>query len=519
MHCYALSSNGVLEGNMESAVENNKIVNETIGMYGDSQATVECNIDSSIKNGVGKLLSVTGRVINISVEGSGDSARIKATLNCKVIFLNKDGVPESSDYLSDFNVAISPKESMMSNMFDMWADVNVMDMDSSVRGDVIVVQAVLDIKVYGVIRNECDGMSEVEEGILVKKAPVITERMNNIRDTFVVDEDYESGVTIDKILFFDTDVIISNSKMSDGKAIVSGDMSATVVYFAENMMTAKNFNIPFTEEIMLETMCDSDRLAIRAKVSNSKIILSGVEGNNMLSIQVEVMIEGFCVCYENREVILDMFSPRHRLDLDFCKDNFAVFRNQNTMSDKITGSAGLQESLPPATKILSTVVSRQIMANTYIDRDMIVVEGLLACSVIYLDADDEIHSVVVELPYSLQFDRGNIEEDVELVGKVMVSQLYAKIKRDREIEVTAMLNVHLSAILKQEMKCVSGYETREELVANEYGMSIYICDSGDDLWQVAKVMNAPMEELERQNGGLQKIVKNQRIVYYRQLSK
>ncbi len=93
-------------------MDNNEILmNEYAREFGSNTATVECNIDSSAKGGVGKLLSVSANVKSAMVDKSGDTAKVMATLNCKVVFLNKAGEYDSFDYLCDFTQAVNGKDS------------------------------------------------------------------------------------------------------------------------------------------------------------------------------------------------------------------------------------------------------------------------------------------------------------------------------------------------------------------------------------------------------------------------
>ncbi len=504
---------------MENELDFLEMKNESVVKYGKTSATAQCNIDSSAKGGVSKLLSVTSSVASASVERAGDVCKVTATLNCKVIFVNHDGEMDSYDYLSEFSTMVSGDVKVADSMVQMWAMCNVLDVDSSVRGDLIAVQSVISIEVVGVCATTCKCIANTDEDTLVKTESVPCQLATILRDTFSIDEDYESGADIEKILFFDSSCIVTGTQANEGKAMVSGTLCSTVVYMADGKLCSKSFNIPFAEEIAMAGMCECDKLAVSVMVSDSKIVISGVEGDNVLCLQFELVCNGICYITESQTVILDMYSPNHKLEMEYCESNYNEYLGQTSLSDKIIGSAELAEDIAPAHKILATTISRQVVANTYIDNGMMMVEGLLACNVIYEDANGDCCSIMVELPYSLQFDGASYDESASYICESMIEQLYSKIKRDREIEVTAMISLYVMCDKPMTTKCVCNYAKGEEICAEEYGMSIYHSTEGESLWDIAKVMNAPMHELARQNANLEDGSRGQNVVYYRQLKK
>ena len=79
-------------------------------------------------------MSVSANVKSAMVDKSGDTAKVMATLNCKVVFLNKAGEYDSFDYLCDFTQAVNGKDSdcNLQNFNHLWAVCGVADIDSSV---------------------------------------------------------------------------------------------------------------------------------------------------------------------------------------------------------------------------------------------------------------------------------------------------------------------------------------------------------------------------------------------------
>ena len=147
------------------------LMNDYTREFGSGSATVECNIEVTEKGGVSKLLSVSANVKSATVDKNGDTAKVMATLNCKVVFLNKAGEFDSCDYLCDFTQSISSKDSQSLQDFNhLWAVCGVADIDSSVVGEMIKLQSVVNIKVMGIYSESCEFMDEIPENVFAKKA-------------------------------------------------------------------------------------------------------------------------------------------------------------------------------------------------------------------------------------------------------------------------------------------------------------------------------------------------------------
>ena len=144
------------------------LINDYAREFGSGSATVECNIEVTEKGGVGKLLSVSASVKSATVDKNGDTAKVMATLNCKVVFLNKAGEFDSYDYLCDFTQVVSSMNSAINlqNFDYLWAECGVADIDSSAVGEMIKIQSVVNLKVMGIYQEKCEILGEQPDNVI-----------------------------------------------------------------------------------------------------------------------------------------------------------------------------------------------------------------------------------------------------------------------------------------------------------------------------------------------------------------
>lgn len=490
-------------------------------VFGKTTATVECNIDAQAKGGVGKLLSVTANVKSASVDKNGDSARVSATLNCKVIFLNKAGEYDNFDYLCDFSAMVNSETATMAlqQFSHLWAVCDVVDIDSSVVGDLIKTQSVVNICVFGVFSNESVCLASVGGEVLCKRQGVIAQTLLLCPfKAFESEESFDTGCTVEKILFYDANTIVTNAKTEEGKVIVSGNVCGNIVYLSEGIVTCKNFNTPFAEDIVAEGICESDKADFGATISDCKIVLTGLEGDNVILLNLQISLHGLVFKQERKEIISDIFSPSYCLETERTSCNYNVFEKSHSFFDKIVGSAKINDDMVVASKIIATTLCHNMIANCYYDEGKLVVEGALACNVIYQDVEGAIQSILIELPYSLQFE-DNFDGKMQQINAFAVEDgLFAKLKRDREFEVTANMCISTSWACKTSEQCVKEVTLGDKKNADSFGLVVYICQPNDDLWNVAKAIGADMNEILAQNPNLGDDLTGKKVLFYRQIS-
>lgn len=504
---------------MDNIYETDEIKSDFESEYGNKTITVECVIDTIDKGGISKLLSVSAKVRSTSVEPCDEGIKAFNQVNYIIMYVDNDGMEQCVDYLSDFNYTFPKTEGFNNKYFR--CDACVMDIDSEVVGNSVKLQTVVDIKLFGIKTAVCQCVKVDDEGILKKCKDIsIQTYVCDIKEHFGVVEDYESGGSINKILCFDSNAIIKKANVINDKIAISGEIVATVSYICDNSLTNKSFNIPFSEEVKIlnvESGCDNLKVNLFADIADRKIILSGSADNNIMCLQFNLCVNGSVYNEESKQIVSDMYSSTQELALEYCHSKGYCFESVAQISDKIYGSAMIKDDMVAGRKIVSTNIARNCITKISYDNGRITVDGVLACNVIYENIDTDICAILVEVPYSVETDKEGLNEDYRFTADSVAELMTTKIKGDREIEVSAMLCVMVNIHKPTHIECVSSMKIGATKNSENYAITIYAPASGEDLWEIAKNINAPMEEIMKQNPSL-KDGECKRIVFYRQMS-
>ncbi|NCA66769.1 MAG: DUF3794 domain-containing protein [Clostridia bacterium] len=301
--------------------------------------------------------------------------------------------------------------------------------------------------------------------------------------------------------------------MNDSGVTLKGEASSDIIYLSEGKIFTKTVIIPFSEELNIQK---AENICFSVKIKNARLVLSGEEDNNILRIELLVTAYGMITFTENQKLLSDLFSEAVELTEEVAVIDTRRFLFSKKFETGISTEAGLEDNMLPVAKVLATPVSRNNLANIIAGNDTVTVEGLIVANVLYLDEEDKVGSVQVELPYSIMLKAEGITENMLLNGEAVASSVTAKSKGNI-IEVKAELKVRVDVFVKGKLKFITSVIEGEAKAENPSGISIYFAGEEDTVWSIAKALNVSPKKLLANNPKLQNgVEKGMRIIVFRE---
>lgn len=489
----------------------NEIVTDSRKRIAVNQATLECVIDASASGSVSRLLSVSTDACIDGITVDGD---ITATgkLNAKIICVDNSGAITNYDYISEFEEKFNCELSYDNATYS--AKIIVLDVDSEIKNDKIILQAITEISIFANLSMSTSVLSVSDCPAITRLNDVTyTKTVENINKSLNIVEEYECGVNVDRVLFFDSGAVATNSKLSDSILTVSGEVISTVIYESEGIITTKQFNIPYQEEFSVKSDNGKPRLSVC--VDDSKLVLLDTSDGNIMRLEFKLSVDGVIATEITESVISDVCSATNAITTECGKLELSRYKGTLCLKDKISGSAVIDGEMDGVHKIVASNIARNCITNTYSGNGVITIEGVLTANVIYENNDTELRPVQIEMPYSLPFDTDKVSEGDEIDANAVVEILSTKVKRDSEIEVTALISISASIFSTTSCPVITAMEIGEKLSGDLPAIMIYQPTKRDDLWSIAKAMLAPIDELVAQNPHLTESISDKKVVYYR----
>ncbi|MDE5616852.1 MAG: DUF3794 domain-containing protein [Clostridia bacterium] len=478
------------------------------------QIVMQCNFDTTSKGGVSKVCALSGDVRITKTQTMSKQIKTSGRVSIKLVYLDAEGKLNNFDYISDFSEDIN-NDGVVADMPCIVRAV-VVDMQSSISGAEIKVQTVVELMPSVVEINTVDVLEDAEDALTLKEEQTYQKYVCSVDECVEVTDEYSCGAKVDDVLFFDAKAIVSDVDNSDGKLVVTGRAEVSLIYTSEGIVSTKNFNIPFAQELAVkdENLC----ACISAGVKENRLVIEGSESDNAFKITVNVALQGFVMQTCAIDAVTDLYSPSNSLDVSVQDVTFDRQDGVMSFEEKIGGSVTVENSDDIIKSICSCIVTQNNLSNLVAMDGALLAEGVLNTSVIYETEDGANKCMQVELPYSLQFDAENVTSQTLLCGSAIATDCSYKVKRDREVEISAGISISVCAMTRIVNTVVKSVEEGEEISTDSNAISIYLPDKGESIWQVAKTLGMSIESIKEQNPDIGALMAgDERIVIYREI--
>lgn len=480
----------------------------------EKQFAVQCEMDTQSKNGIEKISFIKSNVAILEVIPLSKKMQVKGNVNIKVVYLDNDNNIDSYDYISDFTEEIIDQDINENSIVS--AVGYIVDNVVSNIGTEIKVQVIVGINGKKIVKVLKNALVDSNNLLIKNKVVECQKFITNLNEKIFVSDTYNAGVSIEEVVYFDSEAIINNVNYANGKVIIEGQTNNVFLYKSEGIITQKNISIPFVYE--REGIEDDVKICPNVSIYSSRINIESDSMQNSVSLEVVVLLEG-ALMSDSREIVADdIFSPEFELKITTSQVFFYEKRWVELEKNRISGTVS-EENGDIISKIISSVAVSNVIANILPKDELVIIEGILLINVIYETKDNVIKSNNVELPYSLRYANSQIRQDCILNVDTVVDDVTSRIKRDKEIEVGATI---LSSICKN---CPYNETLIEDVIVGEAkpydknGISIYMPQKGETMWDLSKNLGVSIDAIKEQNPELKEEMEgNERVIIYRQLS-
>ncbi len=478
------------------------------------QIVMQCNFDTSSKGGVSKVCALSGDVQITRTQVLSKQIKTSGRVSIKLVYLDAEGKLGNFDYISDFSEDIN-NDSVIADM-PCIVRAFVVDMQSGVSGNEIKVQTVVELAPSVVEINTLDILEDSDNALALREDQQYQKYICAVDEEFEISDEYACGVRADDILYFDSKAIVGGVDNSDGKMSVTGQIEVCLVYTGEGVVSTKNLSIPFAQELAVRG--DDLSACISAKVKDSRLVIEGSDSDNVFKITVCVALQGFVMQSETVSAIVDIYSPTNALDVSSAEICFDRRDGMRRFEERISGSVGVENADESIKSILGCIVTQNNLSNLVAMDGAVLAEGVLNTSVVYENEDGACKCMQIELPYSLQFDCEEVSEASVLDGRSIAADCTYKVKRDREVEITADMIISVCIAEKVCNTVIKGVEEGDEIQCNSNAVSVYLPSKGESIWQVAKTLGMSIDGIKEQNPDLGALMNgDERIVIYREI--
>ena len=444
---------------------------DRIRKLGAGQFVVECNVsaDSEIKS----LLCVSADVGDIRAAITAGQIAVSGKIGVNVIYETEEGV-DSADHVTDFSKLLSDEG--VGDGAKALVDATIADTETELRGNSVAVRIVVQLSPTAVETQSLD-VFDGEDGTCEKRRTLsLIETVADIDAEVETEEKYSVGSGVEKVLGFTTAAVICKQTATETGLSIDGEICADVIYLSDGEMCRKTFSMPFAKSIDAPENCCA--LAV-VSMKEGALNVGGKADDATLMLTAKATVSGF------------------------------VLRQCVSVAD---GEAD-------AARVVCARVAECDLTSVTTKDGCIVTEGVVTACVVYETEDGGKSSVKVELPYALDHEARDVKEGDSAFVSAGCCDLFAKVKRGREIEVGATLAFSALATRTCRATVVTEATVGEKLEDDGEAIVVVSARKGETAWDLAKRLCVRAEEVESFNPSVEFPAEGgEKIVVYRMLA-
>ncbi|MBR7110587.1 MAG: DUF3794 domain-containing protein [Clostridia bacterium] len=458
------------------------------------QIAVDCVMDIPEDKPISEILGKSADASGIVAEQSIGVASLSGKTNFKLIYRTGESDIHALDYFSSFSTETKLKAEAVDKLFAFGKVLSVEIISQKEKE--IKLKAIVEIDVLGAIKNDyatADNLSLCRKTKEIKQ----TSLKNVATATFDIYEEFETGTDVENILLLDGDLVLSSSKTGRDCILVSGTATTNVSYTSSSGVYSKTFSMPFCEEVQdMDAHPDND-VYLYGQIKESRIVLSGTEEKTVL--RVEITVELTCPVFESQtvETLCDAFDVEN--DVTYTKKECICYKKTGewNFEERLSGSAKLGEDSPLASRIITTLMAKNVPSSVLADDDKINVEGIAVATVIYEDIEGVVRSVEVELPYALSLKADGAKQGGEVYIRSAVCDVTSALKRSREIEVMYLLRVYAYECEREKFDIIDSLTVTPNEQSEMPALVMYMGGTDKEDFEIAKSLKVKPENVIR----------------------
>ena len=303
------------------------------------------------------------------------------------------------------------------------------------------------------------------------------------------------------------------SHVEDGKAVVTGEILAAVLYSEEEESERLQW---YETTVPLECAADCDAAGENCIFKISAVPLSAeleikpdYDGEErILVLELSVSVDVRVWREEEMELLTDLYSLREKA-VPVVRERIGErLLVKNAAKCRVTEQLEIPESQEKILQICACEGTVRLEKYEPVENG-IRAEGTITAELLYITTDDNmpIQSAREIYPFSQILEIPDMQPDVEAEMDCGLEQLSAVMMDQEHIEIKAVIQLNLMAFLPQKIQNIEEI-TEEPLdmeeLQNRPGLVGYIAKAGDDLWTIAKENHTTIQDILETNGWTEK---------------
>ena len=465
------------------------------------KSQLNINIDSNTN--VKQILNIETCLIEAQVEPMANKALVKGMLGLKVVYIDMDNMFNTVSDTVNFS------ETLNSELISTNSKININNSHFIADGDADskMIRVNIDgyVELFCNINNNLGGFNALNDSLITKKATMSADcHVQTINKEISYNDDFKLDLKINKILSYDSKIVVEDSKCYNGYVLINGQIINTIICEIENDNGnyIKIYNNSSNLKCEIEASdCDADcvaDLSAYVNLNSTQITTDISETYTKLSFEYCIIANGSVYKTTNFNVIEDVYSVESfvepsRNNYKLCKKSPYLKVNENVDTEII-----LADELS-IDEILGMVNTSSSVVKYTINNDSLNVEGVISGNLLYFDENREIKHLPTQLPYSISVKHDLQDEICGMHFNMIPVSCKCKIKRGNTLMVDCELCVTGNIYTQKNIELIDNVKYGTALNYGDVAFQVYIAKPNETSWDLCKRLHITPEQLADSN--------------------
>lgn len=474
-----------------------KVVSSSRKNIGITQSVIELKLPTN-EDVIDAIYSVSAKSTIISNEVAGNDINFVGLVDFQAMF-ESAGIT-ALDYSAEFKDKFVCDSEVLGEVV---LSSNVVDVTSSIVSNGIRVVAIVETTIDNIVSKDINVLTSInsQDVNIQYKDVEFSTYIGKAYEKFDVTQEFDVK-NATKILMVTPNACVTSVIPNENYMTVNGLLNVDVCYQTGDSngdVTSDFQTFDFSWDIALTGITDTSVIQSEISIMFNEIKVTTMleEGGANVNLYVPIAFAGYVFAKTNMSVIDDVYIKSNYLSITSETFDSIVGMPSLQFRDNISGTASIADTAPFIDEILGVCTNNIVLASSRVDNNKLSIEGVANATVVYLTKEtNALTAVQVEMPFSVE---QKVDGNMASVVTLCLSDVNARSKRGKEIEVSSNLSVYVDMYGMNTMQVISNITTGDEKPKDDCSLYIYIVKDNQTIWDIAKEMNVSEELILEQN--------------------
>lgn len=467
-----------------------------------SQLTMPIDSNANIK----QVLSVSTYLVDTQIEPSFNKAIVKGKLGVKAVYLDTDNMYNTVSDSVTFSETLSSDQITADCQISVVGSQFICNFDAEDRSLKVYIEGNVDT--FCNLISSLNLLNQTGDELVCKKSSLqacscVQQLNKNVGYSF----DFDIDNKINKILSYDSKVVLDDCKCYDGYIVISGDILNTITYETngDSGCCIKIFtnSTKFKSEVEAKNS-DADCFAdvcCAVDLANTQISPEITDSGTKFNFDYSIQVTGFVYKTINVDIINDIYSLDSEIVVinnkyTICKKSPFFKTSENVDSEITLADEISMDEIVGMVDCSASIVQHEVKSGH------LILEGVISGNLIYLDENKEIRHLPTQVPYTISLKQDDAENICGVRVNIVPTNCKCKLKRGNTLILDYEVCICGSIYHQTEVELIENIKYGKPISYGDIAFQIYLAHPNENRWDLCKRLHVTDEQLSACNKDL-----------------